>query len=49
MRYPLVSDREVTVEFATYLGEAATSSLSPDLHIRSRCGRIAEVYVKSVN
>ena len=49
MRYPLVPDREVIVEFATYLGEAATISLSPDLYIRSRHCRTAEVYVKSVD
>ena len=49
MRYPLVPDRELIVEFVTYLGKAATVSLSPDLYIRSRRGRNAEVYMKSVN
>lgn len=45
MRYPLVPDKEVIVEFATYLGEAATISVSPDLYIRSRRGRTAVTYM----
>lgn len=49
MRYPLVPDREVIVEFATYLGETATVSISRDLDLRSRRGRTAEVYIESVN
>lgn len=34
MRYLLVPNGEVIVELATYLGEAATVTLSPSLYIK---------------
>lgn len=48
MRYLLVPNGEVIVELATYLGEAATVTLSPDLYIRGESGETAELYVKSL-
>ena len=48
MRYLLVPNGEVIVELATYLGEAATVTLSPDLYITGECGKTAGLSVKSI-